>query len=458
MPLELADIRSIAETGDFQQLIGEFEDQHLDVKAQPYLLAGGNDAKRELAKDVAAFANATGGCIIIGAETTVSSLQAGERISELKPFPEALFNTDQYGKTIDEWLYPVPSGLVIKWHPDKTIPTRGVGVVFIPTQVPETKPFLLTRTIGDKKTTEILLGYAERHLDRTDIRSVVELHHAMRIGMNLEATLLNRITNVETLLQRQLAVTPIPQLGSSDSFAITDGRVARVLARSQFSDTRTLAIMITPAPRSELRSIFSDNPNSIRRAVEDPPELRAHGWGIRTGGAAQFIDGNFIQNESDRKVVNLYRDGELIIAARIDRDFLAWGDKSDSIVHPLAFVEFVTNTLIFYRLVLADMRITPQSLQIEVRLSNLLKDSTGTALPAGPITNLGWTFGSKPAPAAALSRAIAVDASTYDPSRAAFLLLREVYVWFGHPEEEIPYTTGTGDEKVIDISATTAIG
>src|ERR1700688_3541104 len=32
MPLSLADIRSLLETGEFQQLIGEFEGQHLDAK------------------------------------------------------------------------------------------------------------------------------------------------------------------------------------------------------------------------------------------------------------------------------------------------------------------------------------------------------------------------------------------------------------------------------------------
>lgn len=94
--MELSDIRSIVETGEFQQLIGQFEGQHLDAKVQPYLLAGGNDAKRELAKDVAAFANASGGCIIVGAETIVSALQAGEQITALKPFPEVLFSTDQW--------------------------------------------------------------------------------------------------------------------------------------------------------------------------------------------------------------------------------------------------------------------------------------------------------------------------------------------------------------------------
>ncbi len=51
MTLALADIRSLVESGEFQQLIGELEGQHLDAKGQPYLFASGNDAKREFAKD-----------------------------------------------------------------------------------------------------------------------------------------------------------------------------------------------------------------------------------------------------------------------------------------------------------------------------------------------------------------------------------------------------------------------
>ena len=454
MPLKLVDIRSLIETGELQQLIGEFEGHHLDAKAQPYSFTSGSDAKREFAKDVAAFANAVGGCIIVGAETTISSLQAGEQITALKPFPETLFNVDQLGKIIDEWLYPVPSGLIIKWWPDKETPQSGMGAIFIPTQAPETKPFLLTRMIGDKKTTEVLLGYAERHLDRTDIKSVVELHHAMRIGMNLEATLLNRITNVETLLQRLL---PAPQLISTAVTSVTEKRVERVLAQQEFSDTRTLVVVIRPVPSSELRSIFSNQPNSIRRTIEDPPELRAHGWGIGTGSTARFIDGDFLQTESHRQVINLYRDGELIVGARIYQNGLAWADTTDSRFHPLALVEFVTNIFRFFSHVLDDLQVKPQSLEVEVRLGNLFRDSKKTLLPAGPINNVGMTSGSKQASAAEWSRTINVDPSMYNPARAAFRLLREIYVWFGHSEEAIPYTIGAGDDKAVDISAISAI-
>lgn len=457
MPSDLAEIRAIVETGDFDRLVGKFEGQHLDAKAQPYLFNNGNDAKREFAKDVAAFANASGGCIIIGAETTLSNLRAGEQITAIKPFPETIFNTDQYGKILDEWLYPVPSGLVIEWHPAKGASGSGMGVILIPMQDPQVKPFLLTRTLADKKTTEILLGYAERRLDRTDIKSVVELHHQVRTGMNLEATLLSRITSLEVLLQRQLARSPILQPSSAASEAATSARVARILAQSQLVDRRTLTAIIAPVPRSELRSIFSEHPNGIRRALENPPELRVHGWGIGTGGAAQLIDGDFIQTEGGSRVIDLYRDGELIAATRIDRNSLAWADNADIRIHPLAFVEFVANTLGFYTLVLSDMRVMPDALQIEIRLANLIQNGEATALPAGQINNMGWTFGSKPAPGPAWSRSITVEASPFDPARAAFLILREVYVWFGHPEEDVPYTVGTGDQKVIDTKAIAGI-
>ena len=454
MPLELVDIRALIETGELQQLIGEFEGHHLDAKAQPYSFTSGSDAKREFAKDVAAFANAIGGCIIVGAETTLSSLQAGEEITALKPFPETLFNVDQLGKILDEWLYPVPTGLIIKWWPDKSTRQSGIGAILIPAQAPEAKPFLLTRTIGDKKTTEILLGYAERHLDRTDIKSVVELHHAMRAGMNLEATLLNRITNIETLLQRLL---PVPQLSSTAVTNTTEKRVERVLAQQEFNDTRTLIVVIRPVPGSELRSIFSNQTNSIRRIIEDPPELRAYGWGIRTGSAARFVDGDFLQTESHRQVINLYRDGELIVGASIYRDGLAWADNSDSRFHPLALVEFITNVFRFFTHVLNDMQVKPKSLEIEVRLGNLFRDSQKTSLPAGSINNVGMTFGSKQAPAAEWSRTILVDPSTYDPARTALRILREIYAWFGHSEEAIPYTIGARDDKTVDISGISTI-
>jgi hypothetical protein len=236
VPLSLSDIREVIDSGDTERFVGEMEGQHLDAKRQPYAFSASNGFKREFAKDVAAFANAAGGCILIGAETTVSPLRAGEQITSLKPFPLTLFDVDQHSKIIEEWLYPLPAGLIIKRCADPATPTSGIGFVFVPMQDPTTKPFLLTRTIGEKKSTELLFGYAERRLDRTGVKTVIELHHALRTGMNLEATLLERITALEALLERQLNATSGLPPSPPVSPAVTAARVARVLSQPPLND------------------------------------------------------------------------------------------------------------------------------------------------------------------------------------------------------------------------------
>jgi len=51
-----------------------------------------------------------------------------------------------------------------------------------------------------------------------------------------------------------------------------------------------------------------------------------------------------------------------------------------------------------------------------------------------------------------------ITTEAYEPRRVAFLLLRDLYGWFGHTEEDVPYAQGEIDEKRIDTSAINAIG
>ena len=62
------------------------------------------DAKRELAKDVAAFANASGGYIFIGFATKFAAVRAGEEVLEVRPIDHGLFDADQHRKILTQWL------------------------------------------------------------------------------------------------------------------------------------------------------------------------------------------------------------------------------------------------------------------------------------------------------------------------------------------------------------------
>lgn len=207
MDLALENLASIAAAAKFDELVGEVEGQFFDVKSQPYKFSEGLDAKREFAKDVAAFANAQGGYIFIGLSTKTSTVSYGEEIEVVHPIPGDLFNIDQHIKLLQEWLYPQPIGVEIKWIPFGPDSTKGVLVVSIPPQNERSKPFLLTKTLTDKKATDVIIAYVERKLDFTEARSVVELHHALRIGLNLERELLGRMDNIETLITQHFVGT-----------------------------------------------------------------------------------------------------------------------------------------------------------------------------------------------------------------------------------------------------------
>lgn len=201
MPLRLSELAKIVADRDFARLVGEVEGQFFDAKGQPYQFDAGNDAKREFAKDVSAFANANGGYIFVGVATKPAARQAGEEVSELRPIDKSKFDPDRHRKLLQEWLHPQPKEIEIDWV--DLGKGKGIGVICVPAQNEPSKPFLIRRTISDnKKTTEVLIGYAERRADRTEIRTIEELHLALRTGLNLERELLGKIANIELQIER----------------------------------------------------------------------------------------------------------------------------------------------------------------------------------------------------------------------------------------------------------------
>jgi predicted HTH transcriptional regulator len=73
------------ETGDFDALIGLMESEWLDAKETPYHLDTPKQ-KLEIAKDVTAMANASGGIIVIGFDCEKQPTTAGEQISKVNWF------------------------------------------------------------------------------------------------------------------------------------------------------------------------------------------------------------------------------------------------------------------------------------------------------------------------------------------------------------------------------------
>jgi hypothetical protein len=206
VPFTLIELKQAIDSRDFNRFVGEVEGQLFDVKDQPYRFKGSLDAKREFAKDVAAFANARGGAILIGMRTKTGPLHAGEEIDEIRPIPGATFDPDQYRKILAEWLYPRPTNVEILLAPFGPDAAKGVGVIFVPAQEDRAKPFLIRRVIGDhKKSSELMIGFVERRVDGTEVRTVAEIHHTLKVGLSFEREILGRIANLESLLAQHFS-------------------------------------------------------------------------------------------------------------------------------------------------------------------------------------------------------------------------------------------------------------
>jgi hypothetical protein len=229
VPFTLIELKQIINSGDFDKFVGEVEGQLFDAKGQPYRFEDGADVKREFAKDVAAFANTRGGSILVGMHTTTGPLHIGEEVDEIRPIPGTLFDPDQYRKILAEWIYPQPAGVEIMWTPFGPDATKGVGAIFIPLQEDRAKPFLIKRVIGEnKKSSELLIGYVERRIDGTEVRTIAELHHALKTGFNLERELLGRIANLESLIEQHFSAKAVAESLEQREQTLTK-RIARLI-------------------------------------------------------------------------------------------------------------------------------------------------------------------------------------------------------------------------------------
>jgi hypothetical protein len=228
------------------------------------------------------------------------------------------------------------------------------------------------------------------------------------------------------------------------------------------ADDRSFILSATPSQPSELRTIFSEKSEGIRRKLENPPVIRTSGWSLKTSNQATFVQGEFIRVQGHRSIGDLYRDGTFIFAARINTNFLAWSDQNSLNIHPLALIELTANFTHFYGLIIEDFRLIPEQILFSIALRNLHLNGQPNVLPAGPVGDrFIWDLytGQREAPANNWNSAdILVSTESLDPEHVAYQLIRELYVWFGLSDEDIPYTKAKGNSWAVDIDQLAGIG
>ncbi|WIM10539.1 ATP-binding protein [Enhydrobacter sp.] len=450
---------AIVASGDFEALVGASETAWLECKGQPYQLTN-DEAKRELAKDVSSFANASGGRIIIGLQTKSSTSHFGDEIEKVRSFAQGLVNTTQYTDVLDAWVFPAIAGVTVVWVPTKGDPSKGVVVISIPAQSASSKPFLVTRTFDGAKHSETLLGYAERKGDTSKPLSIAELQAALRAGLNYDALVSSKFEALETLIKNAAPASPsVPEKKIPEETRTQ--RVEAAAAHGGIKEGRYIALSVVPLPPGQLKTIFASSEDSIRRKLEHPPQLRHYGWDLTHHDQAKIMKGEAIRaTNGDRKVLDLYRDGMMVAVAPADAAFLAWGrDDSKQRLNPLALIEYVYAFLNFYSLVLKDFDTPPAKVIMRVELHHMHLGGIKSMLGPYGLFSASQQFGMHDQPAPADETAFEIESSVtdFEPARFLFNIMREIYLWFGIEEDKIPYFKTDNDVRVFDTEAVSKV-
>jgi len=159
-------------------LIGSFESVWLEAKSSPYRITEKGE-QYEFAKDVAGFANSSGGLILIGAKT--KRRPNGDQITAVNGCVLSRVSTEAMRSTLRRWIYPSVDDLRI----DQIVLSgddRGVVLIEIPTQEETRKPFLVAGTKAGQ-ISQLGFTYALREGEGVEAPRIEVVHQWIRAGI-----------------------------------------------------------------------------------------------------------------------------------------------------------------------------------------------------------------------------------------------------------------------------------
>lgn len=459
--MKLKDIGAILAHGTFDDLVGVIEDYYFEAKSAPYPIDK-SYGRRELAKDVVAFANADGGMILIGAQTDTSPVHIGDEIKAIHPIPQNLINHQQYHDIIRDWVHPHLEEVDVSWYPCANDNERGVVAIMIPKQTPHHGPFLVSKTLDEdnpSKQVGFLFGYFERRLAGNEPARIQDLHVLLKDGRRVDE-LVRRFDAVDQELMTLRSIieseTSRPKISSSVTTEELSNRLANARRTANLTSCPVFYLAAITTPATDLSGIFVTD-SAITRTIDHPPKLRPGGFDLSHEQRSRIIEGRSrgVMIPS-WKLLEVYRDGTIIYAVEANSSPCWWGSshtpKNGLIINPLALIETIYTFAKFTRIVFGEATPPIQGAVYHLGFSNLTAGNVPTRLMPGPLTSWGWNVPEelKTAPRPDACFEVKWEQSEIHPETISFVLAREVYRWFGFEDDKIPYVSNNKHEPAID--------
>ena len=451
----IKELEKIINEGIFDSLIGKIENDFFDCKREIYDLKN-DSSKRELAKDVSSFANLCGGYILIGLQTQKNKNHFGDEIEKINLLNQNLVEISQYLDIIRDWIYPEIEGLKMEWKPSNNDENKGIFAIKVPPQKETSKPFLIKKVVERKKHSEIIFGYVERKGDKNDPKKIQDIHKIMRDGLLYDRNIENRFDALESLIEiNQQQVQKDKHIKKDKEIEeMVKEKINVTLKVNNINNQRAIILAAySKDGKGELKTLFTEKENSIKRQLERPPIIRHGGWSLETLDRGKIIEGQLVRVMNGVETIDLYKDGTLVFIGLADEEFLAWASKDGLKINSLALIELVYNFISFYKEVINDLSEQPNMISVKFAFINMWLNDKKNYLTPGPIG--GFFYDKHDAPQDKyFSEPINFNIKGFNESKIAYEFVKEIYLWFGTPlnNGNIPYTKKLKDSStIIDI-------
>jgi hypothetical protein len=455
--------KRIKESRDFSPFIGMVEDDYFEAKeSRGYDLDNYNN-QVELTKDVSAFANATGGLLVIGLVTEREQTLKIDKVAKLDPVGAKTYNINKLSGILRNGIYPKINDIEIELVCLKEDDSQGIIFILVPPQDEKIKPFLMKRlpeTEDGERTSQIIFGLAQRKESDNNPTQIKNIYKWIKSGksdqiqslLRIEEKLNNLLSHQE--IEKEFQFSPVNSLTDRINKAIAD----------QFSSTPVLVISCSPLQPIFIKEFFVAKDHSAYSLIRRPQKTRHSGWDVTTLDNPKILKGEcWSVSNGERKLLRVYEDGSIIFAGAADGSFLGWGKNLAEFerkprLNPVALIELVYNFLVFVKDFQGLIEKLPKEWQFRVSLANLWLKKTKVYLLPGSINSTEYQFDlvDKGKIAPKTNKEFSVDASTDDffttHEAVGYKLVKKIYNWFGLPDNAIPYTKklSTG-KRVIDI-------
>jgi hypothetical protein len=215
------------------------------------------------------------------------------------------------------------------------------------------------------------------------------------------------------------------------------------------TDRPVFIYSMTPRGRTAYKQFFE--PGDLKKIIEDPGQIRYAGWDLTTRDRARIVNGEYLEVASaERKRIQVYEDGSVLVRVSGDEDFLSWGQNTNHFdqaprLNTLSLIEFTLNFCKLCSRLVEVMEPQPREVNLKVEIKNAFFGEAKLFLIPQPVSSWAFTMTDDrhyaPEPAMARKLVVATDELRTSPNTAAYMLLRQIFYWFGVERGDIPYTS-----------------